>query len=147
RCGYTIFPNALKPEDGLSFLNDILMEKDSLAWFHFNPVYSGIIGPGKTHGVVECRDPIRSTELGIRNIERVIELLPKLNKDKRDNDLLDRIYEKTLDFWFLQMKQVVSLVGGTTIHFKAGFQEGDVFESIAKKEQLKAIEFLCQNAF
>src|SRR5690606_15680832 len=63
------------------------------------------------------------------------------------NDLLDRLYEKTLDLWYLQMKHVVSLVGGTAIHYKAGFQKGDVFESIPKKEQLRAVEFLCQNAF
>ena len=145
--GYTMLLSAKHLYDELPFLDAMIREKDSIAWFRFNSDNYGKIGPGNTNEVVDNNDPVRSTELGLKNIKKVLELLPALNRDKRDDDLLDRLYDKTLELWFDEMKHVTSLIGGVTIYNKAGFQKGDVFEPTPIDEQKRALKFLIENAF
>ena len=64
--------------------------------------------------------------------------VPFLNKDKRDDDLLNSLYDKTLELWHDEMKHVKSLIGGYTIYSKGGSQEGDVFEPTLIDEQRRS---------
>ena len=145
--GYTTLLGAKHLDDELPFLDAMIREKDSIPWFRFNSDNYGKIGPGNTNEVIDNNNPVRSTELGLKNIKKVLELLPALNSDKRDDDLLDRLYDKSLELWFDEMKHVTSLIGGVTIYNKAGFQKGDIFEPIPIDEQRRALKFLIENAF
>ena len=147
RWGYSVFPRAEYSEDELSLLDTLIRERDSIPWFQFNSAFHGKIGPDTTNEVVDNNDPVKSTELGLKNIGRVLELLPKLTGNKRDNALLEHMYGKTLELWHDQMRHVISLIGGYTIHYRAGFENGDVFEPISRNEQERAMAFLVENAF
>jgi len=76
--GYTILPGAKHLDDELPFLDAMIREKDSIPWFSFNSVDYGKISPGNTNEVVDNNDPFKSTELGLKNIKRILELFPFL---------------------------------------------------------------------
>ncbi|RYC50356.1 zinc-dependent metalloprotease [Flagellimonas olearia] len=145
--GYSNFPKVTSPFEERPILDSIILAYDSIPWYRFNADRYGRIGPGNTHEAVDNRDPITSTELGLRNMEKVMGLLPKLNRDQPDDALLKRLYKKTLELWFYEMRHVLSLVGGYTIHYKSAAQPGAVYVPISMGEQRKALGFLLQNAF
>ncbi|WP_103192135.1 zinc-dependent metalloprotease [Formosa algae] len=128
-------------------LEAILSAQDTVAWYRYNKGQSELIGPGSTDDVVESNNPIESTKLGLKNMKRVLELLPKLNENQTDYALIERLYEKILDLWFKEMRQVLSLIGGYTIYYKSGNQTGEIYTPITWNIQDEALDFFCQQAF
>lgn len=147
RWGYQIIPDATNPSEELPYLEKLIRQQDSIAWYRYNLGYAEVLGPGGTNEVVDNNDPMKSTELGLKNIKRVIELLPRVNQDQRDNALLERLYDETLELWYQQMCHVMSLIGGYAIHYKAGSQNGDVYTPTPAEIQEAALGFLLLNAF
>jgi hypothetical protein len=145
--GYTDFGNGDNIAKDQMALEELIGMQDSILWYRYNNDYSRIIGPSTTHNVVESDDPIESTTLGLKNIERVIALLPQINLSQNDNRTLGRLYNETLELWYLEMQHVLSLVGGYTIQYKSGTQFGDVYTPIPRHIQKEALAFLLQNAF
>ena len=145
--GYQTIPDQTGPSEGASHLAKLIRQQDSIAWYRYNIGYVEILGPGATDEVVDNDDPIKSTEFGLKNIERVLELLPQVNHGQKDNALLERLHEETLELWYQQMQQVLSLIGGYTVQYKSGSQKGDVYSPIPYKTQEEAMEFLLNNAF
>tara|TARA_R110002051_G_scaffold63132_5_gene114912 strand:- start:8377 stop:10695 length:2319 start_codon:yes stop_codon:yes gene_type:complete len=147
RWGYTPFvkTNSIKNEE--AFLETIIREQDTIPWYRRSIGIGEIIGPGATNEVVENDDPIRSTELALKNLERVISLLPEVNRDKRDYHLLERLYDRSLKLWQSQMRQVLSLIGGFDIRYKIPSQKGTMYSSIPLKEQYRALDFFLDKAF
>lgn len=145
--GYQIIPDSTDPNEDLSYLEKFIRQQDSIAWYRYNIGYTEILGPGATDEVVDNDDPVKSTEFGLRNIKSVLELLPQVNHGQKDNALLERLYKETLELWYQQMQQVMSLLGGYTIQYKSGSQKGDVYSPIPRKSQEEALDFLLNNAF
>lgn len=145
--GYTPFvkTNSIKNEE--TFLETIIREQDSTPWYRRSIAIGEIIGPGATNEVVETNDPIKSTELALKNLERVMELIPKVNQDKKDYQLAERLYDKALDLWNSQMRQVLSLIGGFDIRYKIPAQEGTMYSSIPLEKQYRALDFFLDQAF
>ncbi|WP_323028183.1 zinc-dependent metalloprotease [Gelidibacter japonicus] len=144
---YKIFPNIVSPHDETPLLDKIVRFQDSIPWYRYNNVQHDVLGPGSTNEVVENTDPIRSTELGLKNIQRVLALIPKVNKDKMDHALMERLYIATLELWYDQMLHVASLLGSYTIQYKSGSQNGRMYTPIAFEEQEKALNFILKHAF
>lgn len=128
-------------------LEDLVRLQDSVPWYRYNLNLFEVLGPGSGNEVVDNDDPVASAELGLRNIKKVIELLPMVTQNEKDNALLERLYDKSLRFWNQEMEQVLTLVGGYTIQYKSGRQQGPVYNPIPRKQQIKALEFLIRNAF
>lgn len=150
RWGYTPFQNIDNPDDELPYLEKIVRERDTVPWYHYGGAkLSTMIGPGSTDEVVDCDDPVKATRLGLENLKRVIELIPKATRNERGNGTLERLYGKTLNLWVDQMESVASLVGGYTVLKKEGNQEGLVYDysSIPVERQKEAVEFLTKEAF
>ena len=145
--GYQKFENIKAPQDELPFLEKLIRQQDTIAWYRYNIGQYEQIGPASGDEVVDNNDPIKSTLLGLKNMKRVIELLPEITKHEKDYDLLERLYYKTFTLWFNEMKQVMSLVGGYTIHYKSVNQKGDIYTPIPLKVQEDAMDFLMLNAF
>tara|TARA_R110002074_G_scaffold27499_3_gene79751 strand:- start:39282 stop:41615 length:2334 start_codon:yes stop_codon:yes gene_type:complete len=145
--GYQIFDDIINQNEALLKLEKLVQLQDSISWYRYNNDYFKTIGPGCTNEVVENNDPVKSTELGLKNIKRVIGLLPKINQNQKDNAFLERLHNKTLELWYHQMKQVISLIGGYTIQYKSGTQSGAVYTPIPYDIQVEALEFLLENAF
>lgn len=140
--GYKIFMENEKLN-----LENLILEQDATPYYRYHNQYPQTIGPGNTNEVVESNDPIKSTQLGLKNIKRVLELLPKINESQKDYVLLDRLHKKTLELWYHQMSQVASLIGGYTIQYKSGSQSGPVYTPIPREVQLEALDFLLSHAF
>ncbi len=150
RWAYTPFPNIETPDDELPYLDKIISEQDAVPWYKFSMphgFWNGRgYGPDDTVEVVECDDPVRASRLAIKNLKRVITLIPKAAKDERGHGTLKRLYEETLKQWRRQMHFVASLVGGCTTEHKAGYQDR-VFRAIPKDDQKEAVAFLIKEAF
>tara|TARA_R110002033_G_scaffold154167_2_gene190598 strand:+ start:5502 stop:7817 length:2316 start_codon:yes stop_codon:yes gene_type:complete len=143
---YTPFDQLSNKEEKVA-LEDIVQEQDSIPWYRYNIGQEELVGPGATNDVVESTNPIESTKLGLKNMKRVLELLPEINKNQSDYSLIERLYEKVLGLWFRQMRQVLSLVGGYTISYKSGEQDDDIYTPIALNIQEDALDLFMQHAF
>lgn len=150
RWGYTQFENINTPDDELSYLEKIVREQDSTPWYKYTYHRgTGMAGPDRAMEVVGCDNPVKAAELGVKNLQRVIKLIPQATKNQRGTELLERFYQKTLDLWVDQMKSVVFLVGGYTTRYKNAGQEGSIhdFTAISPSLQKEAIQFLIKEAF
>jgi len=147
RWAYTPFYKSETVYGEAEFLEAIIREQDSIPWYRYNRTKNEIIGPGTTDEVVENDDPIGSTELGLKNIQRVIELLPLVNQNRKDFEFMERLYRKTLELWYEEMRHVLSLLGGYTIQYKSGSQGGNMFTPIPLDVQEKALDFFLLHSF
>ncbi|WP_422350824.1 zinc-dependent metalloprotease [Flagellimonas sp.] len=129
-------------EDGLE---DLVRLQDSVPWYRYNLNLFEILGPGSGNEVMDNDDPVASAVLGLKNLKRVLELLPEVDRTQQDNALLERLYRKTLALWHQEMSQVLTMVGGYTVQYKSGIQSGAVYTPIPKTRQMEALDFLVQN--
>lgn len=149
RWAYTQFKNINTPDDELSYLEKIIREQDSIPWYRYRGIGGAKeIGPDGTDEVVDSDNPIKGTALALKNLKRVIKLIPKATQKERGNETLKRLYTKTLNQWVEQMKSVVSLVGGFTTHYKNGNQEGVMYDftKVPVTQQKEAIALLIKEA-
>jgi len=144
--GYQQIARVEGPEAERPYLDMIVAQQDSLPWLRYNLGTFETLGPGCANEVVGNDDPINSTKLSLKNLRRVLELLPTLNKDQRDDELLKRLYDRSLELWYQQMSHVLSMIGGHKIQYKTGSQKGLVYDPIPMEDQLDAMDFLLQNA-
>tara|TARA_R110000796_G_scaffold80122_2_gene177407 strand:- start:38 stop:2218 length:2181 start_codon:yes stop_codon:yes gene_type:complete len=145
--GYKPFPNINEPYEEWPYLEDKIRQQDSIPWYRYNIANYEKTGPDCSNNVADNDNPIKSAELGLRNMKRVVELLPDVTANEKDNDLLERLYGKTQEFWFKQMQHVMSLIGGYTTYYKSGTQKSAVYAQIPFEIQIKAMEFLDLKAF
>ena len=95
--GYGQIAGVESPEDERPYLDTLVDQQDSLPWLRYNLGTFETLGPGSANEVVGSDDPIKSTVLGQKNLQRVLELLPILNKNQRDDELLERLYDRSLE--------------------------------------------------
>ena len=147
RWAYTEFPEEMSLERENRALEKMIRWQDSVPWYRFINATFEVIGPGASNEVVETNDPVRSTELALKNLERVVALLPKATEDQNDNTRLERLYEKTLELWYNHMVHVSTLIGGYDIQYKPLGQGGKMYTPIPWEKQMEALDFLLVNAF
>ncbi|WP_166962494.1 zinc-dependent metalloprotease [Yeosuana marina] len=128
-------------------LERIVRLQDSIPWFRYINKRYEIIGPGMTDEVVDNDDPIKTTEMGLKNMERVLKLLPIVNYDKKDYTVMERLYGKTMELWYEEMSQVMSLIAGYTVQYKSGSQQGKMYKPIPYDIQKDAMDFIFLHAF
>lgn len=142
--GYIEVPPQLSDVEEEAVLESIIRLQDSIPWYRYNSGLDGT-GPATTNDVVDCRDVVQSTVLVLKNLQRVLALLPEACGDQKDNARLERLYQSTLELWYFKMQQVVYLVGGYDIHMKPTNLTGTRFEPISMKSQLEGLVFLMQH--
>jgi len=144
--GYREFPEGTTPEAEAAELEEMIRWQDTVPWYRFNYGKMEKGGPDQVDEVTETNHPVRSTELAMKNIERVMDLLPKVVQGDTDNVRLERLYTKTAKLWYDHMKHVLSMVGGHTIHHQPLDRPGDPYELIPWEKQMEALDFLMENA-
>jgi hypothetical protein len=146
--GYKPIPGARTPDEERAVLDGWARQQDTRPYLRFNT--SGSLGadPGDQTEAVGDADPVRSTELGIRNLRRVMGmLLPATEKRGQDWADLEELYGRTVAQWRTELSHVATLVGGVESQERLGGQ-GDVrFTPVARARQAEAVRFLNQNAF
>ncbi|MGV8815351.1 MAG: zinc-dependent metalloprotease [Gelidibacter sp.] len=141
---YTEFSPGSSTQEEKAALEEIIRLQDTILWYRYNHEY-GLIGPATTDEVVENRDPVRSTEMAMKNLKRTLALLPNACKNDNDNARLERLYDGILELWYLHMQHVVSLVGGVDIHYKSINQLGMKYTPIPWASQKEALNFIMEH--
>ena len=144
RWGYTEFPEGTDEEAALEL---IVRLQDSITWYRYNNGQNEVIGPAERQEVVETNDPVLSTQMALKNLRHTIEILPNACKDQKDNVRLEIVYDKILNLWFMQMRYVVSLIGGYKIQFKSLNQPGSIYTPLSLGSQEEALNYILKNAF
>ncbi|WP_190246241.1 zinc-dependent metalloprotease [Gelidibacter gilvus] len=142
--GYMEFSPEISEMEEEAVLESLIRLQDSIPWYRHSRSSNGM-GPGTTYEVVDCRNVVQSTIMVLKNLERVMELIPEACSNQKDNARMERLYESTLDLWNNKMLQVVYLVGGYDIHMKPTNLSGSRYEPISMDYQMKSLEFLMQH--
>ncbi|BDU78160.1 zinc-dependent metalloprotease [Mesoterricola sediminis] len=146
--GYTPVPGAARPEDEKAFLAKLLEPQKNAPWLQFsNPRAEGT-DPGDQAEAVGDIDAVKATALGLRNLKRVMDLLPGATLKPGENlDKLARGYEALLDQWSRELGHVAALVGGWTSTPRFGTDPGVQFTPVSRERQQEAVRFLNEQLF
>jgi len=148
RWGYAPIPEATTPEEELPGLDEWARAQDTVPWYRFATSDARGADAGEQTESVGASDPIRSTRLGLRNLERTVPLiLPAAMGSSRGNDDVARLYQRVVRQWATELSTVVKLVGGMETQEKANSQPGPRFVPLPGKRQREAVAFLNEHAF
>lgn len=122
--------------------------QDSVAWLRFSSAASDDADVGDLREAVGDEDPVRSTELGLRNIRRIAgSLFSAAFTSSRGNLELEELYDRLLEQWRTELGHVIALVGGVDAQEKGNDQPGSRFVPVSRARQKDAMSFLLANAF
>jgi hypothetical protein len=144
--GYQPIPEARTPQAEWATLDGWARAQDSVPWLRF--AESGE-GDYSVHTeAVGDENPVKSTEQGLKNIQRVVQLLPQMAiVPGQGSDLLRDLYTSTLGQWSREMGHVVSVVAGSEYQAKSGSQPGRMYSPVSRERQAAAVRFLAEHAF
>ena len=146
--GYAPIPGAGGTDDEQPTLDEWAREQDETAWYRFSTPGSQNADPGQLTEAVGDADAVRSTALGLKNLERVATmLLDATNAPGDPYDDLDALYGRLVGQWATEMNHVAAVVGGFTSQQKHFGQEGVRFTTIPRDIQAEAVVFLNDHAF
>ncbi|HEY2026788.1 MAG TPA: zinc-dependent metalloprotease [Gemmatimonadaceae bacterium] len=145
--GYKPIPGARTPEDERSTLDQWARMQDTIPWYRFaeNNEFGAF---GTLSEAVGDADPVKSTALGFKNIQRVVGYINgAATAQGEDNSDLAEIYNRTVGQWATEANHVATIIGGGTVQYKAGGQSGPVYVALSRARQQDAVRFLNENVF
>ncbi|MFN0139735.1 MAG: zinc-dependent metalloprotease [Pyrinomonadaceae bacterium] len=147
--GYKPIPTAKTSDAELATLNEWALVQDTTPWLRFSTAGSAGSDPGELTEAVGDADAVKSSALGVKNLQRISKLLfPATSTERGEpyNDLTE-LYGRMLGQWTLEMNHVAAIVGGYSTQQKHIGQNGVRFELLPKARQTEAVKFLSDNAF
>jgi hypothetical protein len=146
--GYTPL-KAATPQDEKPTLDKWAREQDSTPWLRFSTANSAGSDPGDETEAVGDADAVKSTAMGMKNLQRVAKMLMPATAWKEGDTYEDlgEVYGRMLSQWQTEMNHVTQVVGGFNSQEKVVGQEGRVFTLVPKIRQEEAVKFLVDNAF
>ncbi len=147
--GYKPIPEARNPDEEKPVLDQwILAAQEKTPWLRFSTAKAAGSDPGENTEAVGDADAIRATELGQRNLVRVMDLLLDAVPQKgKPYDDLEEVYGRVLGQWTREMNHLVPLIGGFYSQQKHAGQDGVLFTPVERERQKAAVKFLNENAF
>ncbi len=146
--GYKPIPDAGSPDGERATLNRWALTQDEKPWLRFSTANANGSDPGALTEAVGDADAVRATELGLKNLARVAEmLLPAVAREGEDWEELSDLYGSLLGQWVREMGHVIALVGGFHSQQKHAGQDGVRFEPVPYDRQSEAVGFLNRHAF
>jgi hypothetical protein len=143
--GHKPIPGATTPEEELTMLNQWASVQDEKPWLRYQTP-GATNDPGDVTEAVGNADAVRSTELALRNLERVASSLIRVaERPGEDYSTMNELYGNTVQQWGRYMGHVVAVVGGADSRERRG--TGIRFEPISRDRQVEAVRFLNQRAF
>ena len=150
RWGYSPIPGAESPDDEKPTLDAWAREQDGTPWYRFSTPDARGADPGQITEAVGDADAVRSTALGLRNLERVAAMLLDATGAAAAGDPyddLDELYGRLVGQWATEMNHVAAVIGGVRSQQKHVGQEGVRFATIPREAQAEALAFLQAHAF
>ena len=147
--GYEPIPGAKTPRDEKAALDKMAREQDNTPWYRFSTENSAGSDPGEETEAVGDADSVKSTAMGMKNLQRVSKMLMSASawKEGETYEDLSEVYGRLVGQWGLEMNHVAQVVGGLNSQEKVVGQEGRVFTLVPKPRQQEAVKFLVENAF
>lgn len=147
--GYAPIPNAKTPDEEKPTLDKWAREQDKTPWYRFSTSGSAGSDPGELTEAVGDADAVKSTALGLKNLQRVAKMLmpATASKEGEPYDDLAEMYGRLLGQWVLEMNHVSAIVGGFDTREKYVGQDGVLYVPVPKARQVSAVKFLNDNAF
>ena len=149
--GYAPIAGASTPEAEKPTLDKWAREQDDTAWLRYTTLigWGGSADTGELREAVGDDDAVKSTALGIRNLQRIEKMLVPATTAKPGEsfDDLVEIYGTLINQWTTELNHVVAIVGGSTSQAKNAGQSGVVYTPMPATRQKEAVAFLSQNAF
>ncbi len=137
------------PDDEKPTLDQWAREQDKTPWYRFSTAGAAGSDPGELTEAVGDADAIKSTALGIKNLQRVAKMLLPATTAKTGEPYEDlaELYGRMLGQWTLELNHVAAIVGGFNSQEKYVGQEGVLFNPVPSTRQKEAVKFLNDNAF
>ncbi len=146
--GYKPIPEASSADEEKETLDRWIREQDKKPWLRFSTAGARGSDPGDLTEAVGDADAVQATALGLKNLERVADLLLEASAKPGENwDDLEELYGRLLGQWVREMVHVTALVGGFHSQQKHAGQQGVRFEPVPRQRQAEAVSFLSRNAF
>jgi hypothetical protein len=146
--GYKPIPTARSSDDEKKTLDEWARQQDASPWLRFSTAGAAGSDPGDLTEAVGDANAIASTALGLKNLERVANmLLPATTQAGENYDDLNELYGRMLGQWVLELNHVAAMVGGFDSQQRHGGQDGVRFTPVAGSRQAEAVAFLGRNAF
>jgi hypothetical protein len=147
--GYKPIPRAKTPDDEKATLDEWSRQQDKTPWLRFSTPGSQGADFGELTEAVGDANAIKSTALGVKNLERVSNMLLTATTTEKGEpyDDLEELYGRMLGQWTLEMNHVAAIVGGFNTQEKYIGQDGVVFQPLPREHQVEAVRFLSDNAF
>jgi hypothetical protein len=138
-------PGARTPDEERPVLDSWARMQDTIPWFRFS-TQDATQDPHDLTEAVGDEDAVRSTTLGMRNLERVANsLLRVAERPGEDYTLLSELYGNTVQQWGRYSAHVAAIVGGAETQERLG--TGVRFTPMPRAKQQEAMRYLQQNAF
>ena len=140
---------AATPKEEKPVLDKMAREQDQTPWYRFSTANSAGSDPGEETEAVGDADAVKSTAMGMKNLQRVSKMLMSATawKEGETYEDLSELYGRMLSQWQLEMNHVAQVVGGFNSQEKVVGQEGRIFTLVPKIRQEEAVKFLVENAF
>jgi hypothetical protein len=147
--GYKPIDGADTPRKEKATLDKWAREQDNTPWLRFSTANSAGSDPGEETEAVGDADSVKSTAMGMKNLQRVAKLLMPAAawKEGETYEDLSEVYGRLVGQWQLEMNHVTQVVGGLNSQEKVVGQEGRVFALVPRVRQEEAVHFLVENAF
>ena len=145
--GYKPIPGATSPDAERPTLDQWARMQDTIPWYRFS-ANNEFGAYGTQSEAVGDADPVKSTALGFKNIQRVIGYVPTAAlAPGEDNSDLAELYNRTVSQWATEANHVATMVGGGTVQYKSGSQPGAVYRAMPRARQAEAVRFLNEQVF
>jgi hypothetical protein len=147
--GYTPIAEAKTSEDEKPTLDKWARVQDTTPWLRFSTAGAAGSDFGELTEAVGDADAIKSSALGLKNLQRVAKMLMPATTSKTGEPYedLSELYGRMLGQWTLEMNHVAAIVGAFDTQTKYVGQQGRAFTPVAKSRQRLAMNFLADNAF
>ncbi len=140
---------ASTPQEEKPILDKMAREQDQHPEYRFSTANSAGSDPGEETEAVGDADAVKSTAMGMKNLQRVAKMLMSATawKEGETYEDLSELYGRVLSQWQTEMNHVAQVVGGFNSQEKVVGQEGRIFTLVPKIRQEEAVKFLVDNAF
>ena len=146
--GYKPIPGARTPDEEKKTLDEWARQQDQTPWLRFSTADAAGSDPGDLTEAVGDADAVRSTAMGLKNLERVANmLLTATTKRGEPYDDLEEMYGRLIGQWVLELNHVAAIVGGLQSQEKVFGQDGPRFTPVSRERQQQAVQFLNAHAF
>lgn len=143
--GYTPIPSARTPDAERPTLDQWAREQDRFPWLRFSTADANGDPEDNTEAVGDA-DAVRATTLGMKNLERVVTLIPQVAETPGESYTEFRtLYNEAVGQWGRYMGHVAAVVGGA--YTQETYGRGERFRPVEKARQRDAVRYLNATAF